>query len=67
MVPPAVVHIRLFDADDRQGLPIGVQGWSEFGFGLLNAVSLELTMFDAQGRSRFTCALADESPPPRRR
>jgi hypothetical protein len=42
-----------------------VQGWTDFGFGMLSASSLQLTMFDALGRRKFTCALADETKAPR--
>jgi hypothetical protein len=65
MVVPDVVDTRFYDAGDKNGLPIRVQGWSEFGFGVLSATSLQLTMFDTRGRPQFTCALADEISPPR--
>jgi hypothetical protein len=65
MVPPGVVDTRFYDAGDKNGLPIRVQGWTDFGFGMLSVASLELTMFDAQGQRKFTCALADETSPRR--
>jgi hypothetical protein len=66
MVPPAVVDARFPDPKDPAGVPIRVQGWTDFGFGMLSASTLQLAMFDAQGRPKFTCALAEETPPPRR-
>jgi hypothetical protein len=42
-----------------------VQGWTDFGFGMLSASSLQLAMFDALGKPKFTCALADETKAPR--
>ena len=42
-----------------------VQGWTDFGFGMLSANSLQLAMYDALGRPKFTCALADETKTPR--
>lgn len=46
---------------DRDVVRLEAQGWTGFGFGMLTPSSLELAMFDAQGRSKFTCALADET------
>ena len=65
MVVPRVVETRFTDAQARNGLPIRAQGWSGFGFGMLSATSLQLTMFDAGGRAKFSCALAQEISPPR--
>jgi hypothetical protein len=50
---------------DLGNVPMKVQGWTDFGFGLLSASTLQLAMFDAQGRPKFTCALADETRAPR--
>jgi len=61
MVPPAVVDTRFYDTGHKAGLPIRVQGWTDFGFGMLSASSLQLAMFDVQGRPKFTCALAGET------
>lgn len=65
MIPPAIVETRFRDALDKLDLPIRAQGWSGFGFGMLNAASLQLAMFDAHGRPLFTCALAEETSPRR--
>jgi hypothetical protein len=60
MLPPS--HLATTFAG---GIPIKVQGWTDFGFGMLTASRLELVMFDTQGRPKFSCALADEAKSPR--
>jgi hypothetical protein len=61
MVPPAFVNARFPDPKVPGGVPMRVQGWTDFGFGMLSASTLQLAMFDAQGRPKFTCALALET------
>ena len=61
MVPPAVLDARFPGAKDPASVPIRVQGWTDFGFGMLAASSLELAMFYAQGRPKFSCAMAEET------
>jgi len=50
---------------DFGNVPMKVQGWTDFGFGMLSASSLQLVMFNALGQPKFTCALADETKAPR--
>jgi hypothetical protein len=50
---------------DFGNVSMKVQGWTDFGFGMLSASSLQLVMFNAQGQPKFTCALADETKAPR--
>jgi hypothetical protein len=50
---------------DLGTVPMKVQGWTDFGFGMLSASSLQLVMFNALGQPKFTCALADETKTPR--
>lgn len=50
---------------DLGAVQMKVQGWTDFGFGMLSASSLQLVMFNALGQPKFTCALADETKAPR--